>query len=193
MNKRANGYSLIEVLVAIAITSVVLLTVLSLFYMGRRNVYGGKQMTEATAVATRIMEDLEQMTPAQFRTNFNFDDTQPLATVTLTNVAGRGDVTYAASLTRDSSACTVSSGVVTCTNDTAAYMSKWYAQVLVNGDPNGLLTNPTVGMVVTPRSPRNTDGNHDVTTAQFTTVRVYVAWDEGPGLRRYAFFTTTKY
>ncbi|SRR5260221_5112078 len=193
MNKRANGYSLIEVLVAIAITSVVLLTVLSLFYMGRRNVYGGKQMTEATAVATRIMEDLEQMTPAQFRSAFNITDSPAPATVTLKNVAGRGDVAYAASVGRDSSACTITSGVVTCTNDTNGYMSKWYSQVLVNGDPNGLLTNPTIGIVVTPRSPRITDGNHDVSTAQFTTVRVYVAWDEGPGLRRYAFFTTTKY
>jgi prepilin-type N-terminal cleavage/methylation domain-containing protein len=193
MNKRANGYSLIEVLVAIAITSVVLLTVLSLFYMGRRNVYGGKQMTEATAVATRIMEDLEQMTSAQLRSNFNLTDTPLPATVTLKNVAGRGDVAYTGSLARDTSACTISSGVVTCTNDSAGYMAKWYSQVLVNGNPNGLLLNPTIGLVVTPRSPRITDGSHNVSTAQFTTVRAYVAWDEGPGLRRYAFFTTTKY
>ncbi len=191
MNKRANGYSLIEVLVAIAITSVVLLTVLSLFYMGRRNVYGGKQMTEATAIATRIMEDLEQMTSAQLRSNFNIGDTPALATVTLTNVVGRGDVSYAGSVARDSSACSVSGSTVTCTNDSGGYMAKWYSQVLVNGNPNGLLLNPTVGIVVTPRTPRVVA--NPVTTAQFTTVRAYVAWDEGPGQRRYAFFTTTKY
>jgi len=59
MSKRnQSGYSLIEVLIAIAITSVVLLTVVTLFYMGRRNVYSGKQMTYAVSVGTRVLEDL---------------------------------------------------------------------------------------------------------------------------------------
>lgn len=63
MNKRReHGYSLIEILVAIAILGVVLLSILSLFLWGRKNVHSGKQMTTAIAVGTRVMEDLAPLT-----------------------------------------------------------------------------------------------------------------------------------
>lgn len=55
------GYNLIELLVAIAILGVVLLSILSLFLWGRKNVYSGKQMTTAIAVGTRVMEDLQPL------------------------------------------------------------------------------------------------------------------------------------
>ncbi len=63
--KRSNvqrGYNLIELLIAIAILGVVLLSILSLFVWGRKNVYSGKQMTTAIAVGTRVMEDLAPLT-----------------------------------------------------------------------------------------------------------------------------------
>jgi prepilin-type N-terminal cleavage/methylation domain-containing protein len=56
------GYSLIEILVAIAILGVVLLSILSLFLWGRKNVHSGKQMTQAIAIGTRVMEDLAPLT-----------------------------------------------------------------------------------------------------------------------------------
>lgn len=63
MTKRnQRGYNLIELLVAIAILGVVLLSILSLFLWGRKNVYSGKQMTTAIAVGTRVMEDLQPLT-----------------------------------------------------------------------------------------------------------------------------------
>ena len=55
------GYNLIELLVAIAILGVVLMSILSLFLWGRKNVYSGKQMTTAIAVGTRVMEDLQPL------------------------------------------------------------------------------------------------------------------------------------
>jgi prepilin-type N-terminal cleavage/methylation domain-containing protein len=192
MNKSASGYSLIEVLVAIAITSVVLLTVLSLFYMGRRNVYGGKQMTQAVATGTRVMEDLETMTVAQFRTNFALAD-KSTVNVTIPNVAGRGDILYPASVARDTTGCTVGASpsfTVTCTNDTGGFMAKWYGMLLVGANKNAVLANPAIGLVITPRLPRV--AANDMTTAQFTRIRVYIAWDEVAGARRYAFFDTTK-
>src|SRR5258708_23511670 len=186
MNKHTKGYSLLEVLVAIAITSVVLLTVLTLFYMGRRNVYGGKQMTQAVAVGTRIMEDLEVMTVAQFRTNFALTDSPTPGNVTVANVPGRGDIVYPSSIARDTTGCTVTAGSVppappappkvTCTNDTNGFMGKWYGMLLVGTDTNtnAVLANPTIGLVVTPRVPRV--AANPVTTAQFTRIRVYLAW-----------------
>jgi prepilin-type N-terminal cleavage/methylation domain-containing protein len=195
MNKRPTGYSLIEVLVAIAITSVVLLTVLSLFYMGRRNVYGGKQMTQAVAVGTRIMEDLEVMTASQFRTNFGLDDSTTLGNITIKNVPGRGDLVYASSVSRDSTGCTVTAGTpptVACSADAAPnqFMANWYGMLLVGTNKDAVLANPSIGLVITPRTPRVPA--NPVTTAYFTRIRVYVAWDEAPGARRYAFFDTTK-
>ena len=50
--------SLPEVLIAVALTGVVILSVMTLFTLGRRNVYSGKQMSAANAVATRVLEDM---------------------------------------------------------------------------------------------------------------------------------------
>src|SRR6267378_7030470 len=88
MKSRQRGYSLVEVLIAMAITSVVLLTVVTLFYMGRKNVYSGKQMTVAAASGTQILEDFSTMTAQDIVTNFNLSDAAALGTVTLPNVLG---------------------------------------------------------------------------------------------------------
>src|SRR5437016_14135078 len=74
MKKESRGYSLVEVLIAIAITGVVMLTIVTLCYMGRRNVYSGKQMTYAVSVGTRVMEDLSTMTNTDVLTAFGIDD-----------------------------------------------------------------------------------------------------------------------
>lgn len=62
MSSRQRGYNLIELLVAIAILGVVLLSILSLFLWGRKNVHSGKQMTTAIAIGTRVIEDLAPLT-----------------------------------------------------------------------------------------------------------------------------------
>jgi len=63
VSKRSErGYSLIEILVAIALLGVVLLAIMSLFIWGRKNVHSGKQLTTAIAVGTRVMEDLAPLT-----------------------------------------------------------------------------------------------------------------------------------
>jgi hypothetical protein len=77
-----------------------------------------------------------------------------------------------------------------CTNDANGVLGRWYAMVAPNNAPSSVLTNPEVGLVITPRSPA--DGAKPVTTARFYKVRAYVAWNEGPTRRRYAFFDTTR-
>lgn len=203
MRKRQDGYSLIEVLVAIAITAMVLLTVVTLFYMGRRNVYSGKQTTQAVAVGTRVMEDLSAMTSEEIQTAFAIDDNSTLNTVTLDNVYGApgGKLQYANSLARDTGVCTVdpngvigtvdSNGVEHCgATDVDAYLAKWMRLLVPGKDKDAVFTNPRIGLVLTPRNP--TVAAQPWSTAQFLKVRAYVAWDEGPGRRRYAFFDTTK-
>jgi len=195
MKTRQHGYSLVEVLIAMAITSVVLLTVVTLFYMGRKNVYSGKQMTVAAASGTQILEDLSTMTAGDIVTNFNLSDANALSTITLPNVLGapNGQVSFDNSIGRDSSTCSVATSTpytITCPDDPNGYMVKWLRTLVPQGDKNLMLSNPVVGFVFTPRSP--TDVARKVTTAQFIRARIYVSWQEGPTRRRYAFFDTTK-
>lgn len=198
--KKQSGYSLIEVLVAIAITSVVLLTVVTLFYMGRRNVYSGKQTTAAVAIGTRMLEDLSAMTAEDIRTNFNITDATALTTVSLQGLYGTamggvaGQVQYASSAGRDTTACTVdvatNPATITCTDDTGGYLAKWMQLVVPGQNRNEIFAQPRIGLILTPRNPRVVA--EPWTTARFTKVRAYVSWDEGVNRRRYIFFDTTK-
>lgn len=189
MKARQQGYSLIEVLVAVAITSVVLLTVLTLFYMGRRNVYSGKQTTYANSIGTRVLEDLSAMSADDLLTNFVIDDNTTLSTVTLSNVPGApsgGNLNFANSILRNTDTISASTEV-----PPNGYLTAWKTYL----DPSKL-TGATVGIIITPRAPNNIVNGQPViapiTTAQFTKVRVYIAWDESANRRRYAFFDTTK-
>jgi len=199
-NRHQTGYSLVEVLVAIAITSVVLLTVVTLFYMGRRNVYNGKQTTTAVAVGTRMLEDLSAMTSDDVLDNFAIDDNTALGTVTLTGVYGaadggvNGQLQYATSATRDTSACTVSTATnpatITCTNDPNGYMVNWLRMVIPHDNKNEIFAEPQIGIVLTPRNP--VTNTAPWTTARYTKIRAYVSWAESKSRRRYTFFDTTK-
>jgi len=202
MKTRQQGYSLIEVLIAIAITAIVLLTVVTLFYMGKRNVYSGKQMTVATSVGTRILEDISTMTAQDMRTYFNLDDKTVLANVTLDKVAGVGQMQYTGAVARDTSSCTINStsGAIDCGSNNVSphYLANWYRMIVPGTDVSATLSNPSIGIIFQPRNPTNIDpatgqaGNLPVTTAQFMKVRVYVAWDQNTSFRRYAFFDTTR-
>lgn len=163
------GYSLVEVLIAIAITAVVLLTVVTLFYMGRRNVYSGKQLTYAVAVGTRAMEDTSQWTLADVLTNFGIAATTALPTTSVTV----NNVVYA------------NSALYTSSDPTPpAIVTTWKSVV----SPN--LTNPTVGVILTPHALASDPQQWG--TATFLRMRVYVQWDEAKNRRRIAFFDTTK-
>lgn len=201
MKKRQTGYSLVEVLIALAITSVVLLTVVTLFYMGRRNVYSGKQMTYAVSVGTRVLEDLSNAVSTDVLTAYNITDATATGNVTVNGV------TYAGSLLRDTTGCTGTAPPYTCTNDTGGYLASYKdlvtaAAVMGSGGTNtlehGKLSNAVVGLILTPRSPANLpvvncpSGNCPWTTARFLKIRVFIQWDEAQNRRRIAFFDTTK-
>jgi prepilin-type N-terminal cleavage/methylation domain-containing protein len=167
MNKKQTGYSLVEVLIALAITSVVLLTVVTLFYMGRRNVYSGKQMTYAVSVGTRALEDVSQMTQADVLANFNIADNQAF---TSPNPVVQGQ-TY------------TNSYQITDAGTPPIPIAAWKAMTTN-------LTNPAVGVIFTPRA--WTDANNKFSTATFMRMRIYIQWDEAKNRRRIAFFDTTK-
>lgn len=72
------GYNLVEVLIAMALLGTVLLSIVTLFVFGRRNVYSGKQLTRATSVTTQVIEDLQPLSVVSLNTNFQIDADTPL-------------------------------------------------------------------------------------------------------------------
>lgn len=186
MGKKKDGYSLVEVLVAIAITAVVLLTVVTMFYMGRRNVYSGKQMTVASSVGTRVLEDLSTMTAQDIQTHFGLADSpNPLTAVTLTGLttvnttastagaygSSSGVETFPSSVARDTTGCTATmSGTtqtIVCSDpsggntnyDQDKFLAKWYGMIVPGSDTSAVLTSPVIGLVITPRNPTNLKSN----------------------------------
>ena len=67
MNRRqarsARGFSLAEVLIAVALLAVIILAVFGLVTAGVRRAYGGKKMTQASAVAESALERVNVQKP----------------------------------------------------------------------------------------------------------------------------------
>jgi prepilin-type N-terminal cleavage/methylation domain-containing protein len=163
------GYNLVEVLVAVALTGVVVLTILTLFFMGRRNVYSGKQLSAANAVTTRVLEDLTSMSGQDVLANFGIDD----STTRSTNVVA--GVSYANSILRDTG------GTVTSAIDPSGYLTRW--QGLVSAA--SVFQRGRFILVITPANP--TVVGNPVTTAQVIRVRGVMQWDEGVRRRTVTF------
>jgi prepilin-type N-terminal cleavage/methylation domain-containing protein len=155
------GYSLIEVLIAIAILGSVIVGILSLFVMGRRNVYSGKQMTEAISTGTRALEDLNTMTKTSTLTAFN------LATATTGTDFSYGGQSFTNSFLRTTSN-------ISSTTDPSGFLTRWRDE-MVN---NKKFDNGEIAIVFTPRN--DSAGNNPVrmTTATVVRLRIFVTWRE---------------
>jgi prepilin-type N-terminal cleavage/methylation domain-containing protein len=162
-----SGFNLIETLLAMAILGVILMSVVTLFFIGRRNVYSGKQMSAANAVATRVLEDLSLMSATDVLDAFRLQ----AASLTSNNVA---NVSYANSILRDSNGT-----IDAATNDAAGYLTRWHDLV----DTANELPNGRVVLIITPTQPTNSSTMAlRITTAQVIRIRGVVEWSEG--LRR---------
>lgn len=162
------GYNLVETLVAVAMTGVVILSIMTLFFLGRRNVYSGKQMSAANAVATRVLEDLSLMSAQDIRSNFGLDDTTTLAA---NAVAG---TSYAGSVLR------ATNGTIDSTTDAGGYLARWLTLV-----PGSAFANGRVTLVITPANA--VDAALPVSTAQVIRIRGFVQWSEGARTRSVPF------
>jgi type II secretory pathway pseudopilin PulG len=156
------GYSLVEVLIAVTITGVVMISIFTVITLARRNVYSGKQMTAANAVATRVLEDLSLMSATDVLLNFNIGDSN--STVFQSNTVG--GVSYPVSVMRDTN------GTIDATTDPSGYLARWRTMVPTTAFPGG-----RVVLVITPANP--SDNTKKSTTAQVVRVRGFVEWREG--------------
>jgi prepilin-type N-terminal cleavage/methylation domain-containing protein len=69
------GFNLIEVIVALALLAVVMLSISGLFAQGSNSIKAGKEMTEALAQATDILEDANSMSYRQLFAAFGASGT----------------------------------------------------------------------------------------------------------------------
>lgn len=80
------GYSLVEVIIATAMLGLVMLAIMTLFFMGRRNIYSGQQMSRANAVAVRVLEDLSYMTGDELLDNFEITNADYVGSCTCVDI-----------------------------------------------------------------------------------------------------------
>lgn len=162
-NNRRNerGYNLVEVLIAMALLGTVLMSILTLFVFGRRNVYSGKQITKATAVTTQILEDLQPLSVTNLNKYFKIDSS------TTTGSATVGGVTYSNAVVR--STTDLSKDYTTETNS-PLYLTRWKAMM-----PAANMSKGKVTLLIFPDDIKTT-GN--VTTAAIVRIRVVTEWTE---------------
>lgn len=179
LSRRAErGYNLIEVLIATGLLGTVILTIVTLFYMGRKNVYSGKELTHAVATSTRVAEDVSAMSVSDLYTAFNITGATTLGTVTVnatgTKKGGLQYNSYNGSILR-------TTDTISTATDTGGFLQRWKDE-MVN---NRKFENPTVALVITPRNPNPTTAS-PITPANATVVRVrmIVRWEEGLSARQ---------
>lgn len=153
-SRQQAGYNLVEVLIAMALLGTVLMAVVSLFTIGQKNVYSGKQMTRAVSAGTVVMEDLSAFDTTKLREAFALDSAT-LGTVT------RHGRTYPNSVlaTTDD-----------LTNDPAGYLTRWKERMTQENFLDG-----RIAVLITPR---NAGTDSQVSTANIFRVRVFVEWNE---------------
>ena len=167
--QQQRGYSLVEVLIAMGIFGAIVISVMGLFAMGRRNVYSGKKMTEAVAVGTKVLEGLSGMPQSAIYTALKIDATTPLVTVTASDRRQ-----YAASIRRstDTIATSTESGYPN------GLLSRWKTFIPATTMPDAMIE-----AIITPTVPNG----DPVTTANFVKIRVFVNWVEEKRRRQIVF------
>jgi len=89
---RQDGFSLIEVTLALGLLATVLISIASLFIIGGKQVHQGKSTTSATAVGQTIMERIDQLPYVETYGYFGGTDTSTslvVSTVTTGNNANQ--------------------------------------------------------------------------------------------------------
>jgi len=178
--RRQAGYNLVEVLLAMAMLGVVTISIFTLFFMGRRNVYSGKQTSQAIAIATEVIEDLQPLNRQMlYQGAFNLAGTSTGTPFTIPPVQ-TGGLTYAytnsAIRSTDTAFIATPPTDIGTENAPPGLLAKWNALLGTK------LTNGSVTVVLTPdRDPTNTPPQF--ATAQLLRVRVFVRWQENNRLR----------
>lgn len=163
-SRRAEGgYNLIEVLIAMALLGTVLLSIVTLFIFGRRNVYSGKQMTKATAVTTHVVEDLQPLNIPTMNSYFKITSATPLTSPTIAGVDYDDVIVRTTADTSQDAA------------DGPQYLARWKAMI-----PQEAMSGGKVTVVIKPDQMSKAG---DPTTAALVRMRVITQWTEAARAR----------
>jgi len=176
------GYNLVEVLIAIAVLGTIMLSVVTLFFFGRTNVYSGKMMTMGVSVGTDAIEDLSALTVQDLYSTFLIDGTVALASYTIDGI------TYDNALIRSTDPTIVASPPADIASEGGtALLTKWRADIVTQKK----MAEGTVTLIIQPRLP-TAIGTPDNPSPRVLRMRVIVRWVES--LRqRHIVFDTVRY
>ncbi|HEX7139522.1 MAG TPA: prepilin-type N-terminal cleavage/methylation domain-containing protein [Vicinamibacterales bacterium] len=169
---REAGFNLVEVLVAMALLGTVLIAVMSLFFLGRRNVYSGRQMTKAIAIGNRVLEDLQPLIKKDiYNGAFAINDTDKGSSVTILGT------TYLNCKIRSTKATLIPSPPSDIQTEQAGgpgFLAKWNSQLGTDLGQNGAVT-----LIMQPTDdPSNASPNEQFGTSQILRLHVLVQWTE---------------
>ena len=161
------GFNLVEVIVAVAVLGVVAITIFTLFVMGRRNIYSGKQASQAVAIGTQVLEDLAPLNKKMvYGGAFGIADTDTGAAVTLPRVSGSAAPSFTNAKIRSTDPNIVASPPADISTNPTGLLTRW----------SGLLTNKlesaSVTLILVPSQDSNNPAQFG--SSQFLQVRVFV-------------------
>jgi prepilin-type N-terminal cleavage/methylation domain-containing protein len=169
------GFNLVEVLIAVAILGVVAISIFTLFVMGRRNIYSGKQTSQAIAVGTQVLEDLAPLNKEMvYAGAFGIADADVGENFTLPRVSGLAAMSFTNSQIRSTNATILSSAPanISTENTPPGLITRWAGLL---GTKLG--TGSSVTVVLTPdQDLTNTPARFG--TSQLLRIRVIVRWSE---------------
>ena len=164
------GFNLVEVLIAIALLGTVLMTILTLFYMGRRNVYSGKQTSVAVSIASHAMEDLSARSKLDVLTAFKDTTAVPADDIDIDSTTNMATDEYDDSIVRLS---TNADDIDVTKNDPRGLLKKW------SDEAKARLGQSLVAVVLTPQKPYPVADPLTAANATAMRVRILVRWNEG--------------
>jgi prepilin-type N-terminal cleavage/methylation domain-containing protein len=163
------GFNLVEVLIAMALLGTVMITIMTLFFMGRNNVYSGKQTSIAVSIATHAMEDLSGRSKVDVLNAFKASGAA-LGTVDVDTTTTLATDSYTNSIKRVS---TTADDIDVTKNDPKGLLKKW------SDEAKSRLNRSFVAVVLTPSTPYPVGATLSTANATIMRVRVIVRWNEG--------------
>jgi len=184
-----SGYSIVEVMIAMAIFGIVAITIFTLFVMGRRNVYGGKQNSQAVAVGTQVLEDIQPLNKRMlYNGAFGIADTDTGAAIALPRVYGSTAPSFANARIRSTDPNVMSSPPSDISTQPTGLLTRWAGMV-----QQDKLQNASVTLILIPSQDAATPPNNpeQFGTSALLQIRVYVRWEE-TGHKREVVLDTVK-
>jgi prepilin-type N-terminal cleavage/methylation domain-containing protein len=185
---REAGFNLVELLIAVAVLGIIVLSVLALFSMGQRNVYAGRQASKAVTLGTQVLEDLAPLNRQMiWQGAFGITATNTGNDFTLPRASGQAAMSFQDSVIRSTNPNLPTPSQSDISTNPTGLLTRWATRAAAAG-----LSDPSVTVVLTPAmGPTGTATNFG--NAQLLRIRLLVRWNEGNRPREAVWDTVKAY